>query len=1388
MTNGGHGGGIYSANYSGTITLTNCTITGNSTQAFGGGVYSYNVGGTISVTNCTITGNSAQSEGGGICNFNSNGGTISVTNCTITGNSTQTYGHGGGIENSNYNGGTITTTNCAIAGNTAQYGGGIANSNQSGGTIAVTNCTLVGNTATSNGGGIDNNGDGTITVTNCTTIGNTAQNVGGIYNFSNAGAITLTNDIVYGDFGGEVGVGGGLCTASDCDIQGGYMGTGNINANPLFFNPPSDLHLQPSSPCLGAGTASGAPSQTIDGKTRPNPPSIGAYEEQPQATTTLISSMNPSVSGNSVTFDANVFGGAGSVSATGTVTFIVDGIALTPVPLGQYIGTERVGIAYYTTSSLAVGSHTVTASYSGDGNYGPSMSSVLTQVVNAHISPLYVAPSGSDGNPGTQAAPKLTIQAAINAAVSGDTVLVEDGTYSGPGDIDLDFWGRNITVTSQHGPTATTIDCGASSGHRGFYLHYGETNAVISGLTIQNGTNTNGLAPGGLYGGGGGIYNANASLTVQNCVIRNNVDSDYSNGGGGIYNSGTLTLSRCLMAGNSSEFGGAVENYGGMLTMTNCLFTGNSSDYGAALYAYNQTGGVAAVTNCTLIGNSALNGNVVESYGGATVAVSLTNDIVYGNTGGAVSTSSPVTASYCDIQGGYAGTGNINADPLFFNAASGDFRLQPGSPCLGAGTANGAPATDINGLTRPNPPSIGAYDFFPVASQTALTSSLNPSTAGQSVTFTAAVTAGSGSAVPTGAVQFAIDGTNVGSPVTLDSTGKAVYATTSLTVGTHSVTAAYIPTGGLTASTSSALTQTVTAGSTTTALTSSLNPSVYGQNVTFTATVAGAGATPTGTVTFALDGTAQTPVVLTAGQATFTTSSLSVGSHTLTAAYSGDGRNLASTSFALTQTVSPLATTTALTSSLNPAKAGQAIVFNAFVGGHSPTGTVMFFDGGTMLGTGTLANGSAYFTTSALSAGTHPITASYGGDGVNAPSQSQALSQTVTALPGTTLTVSSLIGANGQTVTLSATLKLAGGAALSGKTLTFSVDGTSVGTGVTNSAGTATKTYVIPASLTVGSHTITVSFAGDSSDGASSGTGTLTVTPANTTLSVSAVSGFPGQSLTLKATLKRTVGGAALVGATVSFSVDGTVVGIAVTASGGLASLTYVVPTGGAIGSSHPITAAFAGDSGDSASSGSASLTVSKYGTTLGVVAVTGVPGQTVTLSATLKRASGGASVSGESVTFSVDGAAVGTATTNASGIATLSYMVPLGATIGSHSITAAFAGDATYLTSTGNGTLTVKYATTLTVANASGARGTNVTLTATLTQTSGGAVVSGKTITFKVDGKPAGTAVTNGSGVASLTYAISATATVGSHALSDSFAGDSTYNTATGTGTLTVN
>jgi hypothetical protein len=132
-------------------------------------------------------------------------------------------------------------------------------------------------------------------------------------------------------------------------------------------------------------------------------------------------------------------------------------------------------------------------------------------------------------------------------------------------------------------------------------------------------------------------------------------------------------------------------------------------------------------------------------------------------------------------------------------------------------------------------------------------------------------------------------------------------------------------------------------------------------------------------------------------QATFTTSSLGAGSHSITAIYGGDGIFTPSTSPALNQVANQVPTTTALASSVNPSNVHQAVIFTSTVTSATvtPTGTVTFKDGATVIGTATLTAGAAAFTTSSLAPGTHTITASYGGSAGFVGSMSPALTQTV---------------------------------------------------------------------------------------------------------------------------------------------------------------------------------------------------------------------------------------------------------------------------------------------------------------------------------------------------------------------------------------------------------
>jgi len=194
------------------------------------------------------------------------------------------------------------------------------------------------------------------------------------------------------------------------------------------------------------------------------------------------------------------------------------------------------------------------------------------------------------------------------------------------------------------------------------------------------------------------------------------------------------------------------------------------------------------------------------------------------------------------------------------------------------------------------------------------------------------------------------------------------------------------------------VTLTVTMANTTTAVTSSVNPSVFGQPVTFTATVSpvapGTG-TPTGTVSF-FDGANPVACIaagtLVSGVATCTTSALPLASHTITTSYPGDTNFIGSVG-SLTgnnpEVVTQASTSTTVTSSANPQTAGQAVTFTAAVsavapGTGTPTGTVTFLDGGSSISCsapGTLSGGVATCTTSVLAPGSQTITTSYAGDG-----------------------------------------------------------------------------------------------------------------------------------------------------------------------------------------------------------------------------------------------------------------------------------------------------------------------------------------------------------------------------------------------------------------------
>jgi hypothetical protein len=276
--------------------------------------------------------------------------------------------------------------------------------------------------------------------------------------------------------------------------------------------------------------------------------------------------------------------------------------------------------------------------------------------------------------------------------------------------------------------------------------------------------------------------------------------------------------------------------------------------------------------------------------------------------------------------------------------------------------------------------------------QAYINSSPNPSNYNQTVTFNTSLNYGC-----TG-VMTIMDQYGTLSQGNTDGNGNYSFQISTLSPGTHNIVAYYDGEGECDPGSSSTLYQVVHAPSTTTSLSSNSNPSSYGGSVTFTASVSPSAAT--GTVTFKDSGTSIGTGTLSNGTATLTISLLATGSHSITAAYGGDGNYAASTSSTLSGSVNKAnSSTSTVTSTANPSTFGSPITLTTTVSPSWATGTVTFYDfsGTVTLGSGSVSNGQATLTISTLALGSHSITAIYNGDGNDNTSTSGALSQTVNA-------------------------------------------------------------------------------------------------------------------------------------------------------------------------------------------------------------------------------------------------------------------------------------------------------------------------------------------------------------------------------------------------------
>ena len=665
------------------------------------------------------------------------------------------------------------------------------------------------------------------------------------------------------------------------------------------------------------------------------------------------------------------------------------------------------------------------------------------------------------------------------------------------------------------------------------------------------------------------------------------------------------------------------------------------------------------------------------------------------------------------------------------------------------------------------------------ATTTSLVASPNPVAAGQALVLTATVD-GSGEASSTGTVSFMNGATLLGTG-TLNSSGEATLSTTALSAGKYTLTAQYAGDASYLASTSAAVSVTVTGGSlsTTTTLVANPNQVIAGATLTLTATVKGSSsAKPTGTVSFMNGSTLLGTVSLnSAGVATLSTTSLAAGTYNLTAKYTDAPTFLASTSASVTVTVSgnAQATTTTLVANPNPITVGNALTLTATVkgsGSATPTGTVNFMSGSTLLGNGSLnSSGVATLSSKSLAAGTHSLTVKYMGNLRSLASTSSAVSVTVrTQTTTTSVKASANTITAGQALTLTATVK-GGDNSLPTGSVKFMNGSTFLGTETLNSSGVATLSTK---SLADGSHNLTAEYAGNAGYLSSkSGTVSVTVTTPQTStvtsLAASSSAVTTGEALVLSASVdahsKSKPEGKVL------FLNGSTVLGSADVNSSGLAKLsTASLPVG-----KHSLTARYSGGSSFlSSASPAVSVLVKAQATTTSLLVSAGTlpAGEALALTATIKGKS--TILLAGTVTFLNGSSSLGTATLDSSGVAKLSTT---SLTVGTHNLTAQYTGDTSSLTSKSavvDVRVTAKSKSTSTSVAASTSAvtvGDPVGLTATV-KTDGATKPTG-TVTFLNGSAVLGTATLNSSGVAKLS---STSLPIGQHELTARFSGSSIF------------
>jgi hypothetical protein len=1111
------GGGMFNT-FTSAPALSNVTFMSNS-ASYGGGVD--NNSSSPALSNVTFSGNSASSDGGGMYN-----GYSSPTLSNVTFGNNRASDIGGGMYNT-YS--SPALSNVTFNGNSASnQGGGMYNLNSA---PALTNLTFISNSA-SVGGGVDNDHSAPA-LTNVTFFANSASYGGGVDNQSSAP--TLTNCILWRDAGGEIyNSSTGGATVRYSDVQGGYSGTGNISLDPRlgpFGNnggPTQTIPLEPGSPAIDAGDNSLVPAGlTTDqrGFARVSGAAVdlGAYEVQLPAMSpaalpdgtygtaysqTLTATEGPGGAGGPYTIAVTAGalpaglsltpGGAltGTPSAAGEFSFTVtasdrfgytgrQSYTLTIDPAAPAVSVTDAGGTY---NGQPFSAQATVAGVNGTASVSGSFTFTYYADATATGTPLTGAPfdagnytvvamfTSSDPN-----YPNASAQVSF-AITSASTSIVVSASSAAP------VYGQSVTltatVTSATGATPTSSD-----GTVTFY----DGATLLGSATLADGTGTATLTTAALTAGQHTII---ARYSGDNNFVASQTNFEPTSPQLVVLPHGIAGLPRFAVDGQGDVFiadpgdsrvlevfpdGSQTTVGSGLVFPIGVAVDSQGNLFIDDLDLYQQLEVVAGlpltVSQATpTVGVSDAGGIYNGNAFSATASVA---GVVAGVDSTPASTLEGVAPTLTYYQGTYATLAALNT------ALAGGLTGTSTAPTQGGSYT--VVASFVGSTDYSSNQALATFTIIPAAtSASAVGLSATTAVYGQPVTLTATVLNTQTAATPSGNVTFYDGATKVGT-APVGAGGVATLTVSTLGAGKHELTASFSdPAGNFVSSGSlAAESLTITRASTTTGLTTTTTTPVFGQAVTFTATVASVApstVTPTGSVTFKDGTTVLRTVLLSGGSASLTITNLAVASHSITVIYNASANFKPSGSATSAVTVSQDATTAVVTSSVSSPVYGQAVTLKATLtamspGSGKPTGTVSFYDGLTFLGTAPLSSGVASIKTTALAVGGNSITVVYGGDVNFLGTTSAALSLTVRQdATRAVVTSSSATAQHGTAVTLTATL-LAGVPGSGTPTGTVSFwDGSTLLQTVNLTGGVAQLTYSFSV---LGMHKIKAVYNGD---------------------------------------------------------------------------------------------------------------------------------------------------------------------------------------------------------------------------------------------------------------------------------------------------------------------